>query len=206
ADVTVRCEACDGRRFQSRVLAVRYRGKSIGDVLDMTVSDAGKFFAEEPRIGKRLAPLIEVGLGYVKLGQPTATLSGGEAQRLKLASFLEIRPATSRGTLFLFDEPTTGLHSQDVDRLLKTLRRLISLGHSVIAVEHNLQFLAASDWLIDLGPGGGRDGGRIVAEGAPEDVRRVVESVTGRFLAELAPAVSEPAPRPSSAGKLKTEN
>ncbi|MEP6769537.1 MAG: excinuclease ABC subunit UvrA [Acidobacteriota bacterium] len=206
ADVTVRCEACDGRRFQSRVLAVRYRGKSIGDVLDMTVSDAGRFFAEEPRVGKRLAPLVEVGLGYVKLGQPTATLSGGEAQRLKLASFLEIRPATTRGTLFLFDEPTTGLHSLDVGRLLKTLRRLISLGHSVIAVEHNLQFLAASDWLIDLGPGGGRDGGRIVAEGSLEDVRRVGESVTGRFLAELAPRGAEEAARPSPAEKRKTEN
>ncbi|MFN2632675.1 MAG: AAA family ATPase, partial [Thermoanaerobaculia bacterium] len=206
ADVTVRCEACDGRRFQNRVLSVRYRGKSIGDVLDMTVSDAGRFFSEEPRIGKRLAPLVEVGLGYVKLGQPTATLSGGEAQRLKLASFLEIRPATTRGTLFLFDEPTTGLHSQDVDRLLKTLRRLISLGHSVIAVEHNLQFLAASDWLIDLGPGGGRDGGRIVAEGSPEDVRRVAESVTGQFLAELAPAAEEEEARPSPAEKRKSEN
>ena len=160
ADVTVRCEACDGRRFQSRVLAVRYRGKSIGDVLDMTVSDAGRFFAEEPRIGKRLAPLVEVGLGYVKLGQPTATLSGGEAQRLKLASFLEIRPAMTRGTLFLFDEPTTGLHARDVERLLTTLRRLITLGHSVIAIEHHLQFLAASDWIIDLGPGGGKNGGR----------------------------------------------
>jgi excinuclease ABC subunit A len=189
ADVTVRCEACDGRRFQSRVLAVRYRGKSIGDVLGMTVADAGRFFAEEPRIGKRLAPLVEVGLGYVKLGQPTATLSGGEAQRLKLASFLEIRPATTRGTLFLFDEPTTGLHAQDVDRLLATLRRLISLGHSVIAIEHHLQFLSASDWIVDLGPGGGRDGGRLVAEGSPADLAKSPHSVTGRFLAEVNPPV-----------------
>jgi excinuclease ABC subunit A len=195
ADVTVRCEACDGRRFQSRVLAVRYRGKSIGDVLDMTVADAGRFFAEEPRIGRRLAPLVEVGLGYVKLGQPTATLSGGEAQRLKLASFLEIRPATARGTLFLFDEPTTGLHAQDVDRLLATLRRLISLGHSVIAIEHHLQFLAASDWIVDLGPGGGKNGGRLVAEGTPGDVAKAADSATGRFLAELAPA-----PRGEQAG------
>ena len=187
ADVTVRCEACDGRRFQSRVLAVRYRGKSIGDVLDLTVAEAGRFFAEEPRIGKRLAPLVEVGLGYVKLGQPTATLSGGEAQRLKLASFLEIRPATTRGTLFLFDEPTTGLHAVDVERLLRTLRRLISLGHSVIAVEHHLQFLAASDWIIDLGPGGGKNGGSIVAEGSPEEIQRAPDSLTGRFLSELAP-------------------
>ena len=194
ADVTVRCEACDGRRFQSRVLSVRYRGKSIGDVLDMTVADAGRFFAEEPRIGKRLAPLVEVGLGYVKLGQPTATLSGGEAQRLKLASFLEIRPATARGTLFLFDEPTTGLHALDVERLLGTLRRLISLGHSVIAVEHHLHFLASSDWIVDLGPGGGRDGGRVVAEGTPDEVRRVPGSVTGRFLAEQAPPAASAGP------------
>jgi excinuclease ABC subunit A len=185
ADVTVRCETCDGRRFQSRVLSVRYRGKSIGDVLAMTVADAVPFFSEEPRIGKRLGPLVEVGLGYVKLGQPTATLSGGEAQRLKLASFLEIRPATARGTLFLFDEPTTGLHAKDVDRLLGTLRRLITLGHSVIAVEHNLQFLEASDWIVDLGPGGGREGGRLVAEGTPDDLRRATGSVTGKFLAEI---------------------
>ncbi len=198
ADVIVRCEACDGRRFQSRVLAVRYRGKSIGDVLDMTVAEAGRFFAEEPRIGKRLAPLVEVGLGYVKLGQPTATLSGGEAQRLKLASFLEIRPATSRGTLFLFDEPTTGLHAVDVERLLRTLRRLITLGHSVIAVEHHLQFLAASDWIIDLGPGGGRDGGTVVAEGSPEEIRRATASVTGRFLAELAPRPAGEPPLPAA--------
>jgi len=197
ADVTVRCEACDGRRFQSRVLAVRYRGKSIGDVLDMTVADAGRFFAEEPRIGKRLAPLVEVGLGYVKLGQPTATLSGGEAQRLKLASFLEIRPATTRGTLFLFDEPTTGLHAQDVERLLGTLRRLITLGHSVIAIEHNLQFLAASDWIVDLGPGGGHAGGRVVAEGTPKEIRCHPSSLTGRFLAEISPP--EAAPRQADA-------
>ncbi|MDQ6893407.1 MAG: excinuclease ABC subunit UvrA [Acidobacteriota bacterium] len=201
ADVTVRCETCDGRRFQSRVLSVRYRGKSIGDVLDMTVADAVRFFSEEPRVGKRLGPLVEVGLGYVKLGQPTATLSGGEAQRLKLASFLEIRPATARGTLFLFDEPTTGLHAKDVDRLLGTLRRLITLGHSVIAVEHNLQFLEASDWIVDLGPGGGREGGRLIAEGTPDDLRRAAGSVTGKFLAEIGRKHEGPASslrRPSS--------
>ena len=190
ADVTVRCETCDGRRFQSRVLSVRHRGQSIGDVLEMTVSDAAGFFADDPKIVRRLRPLIEVGLGYVKLGQPTATLSGGEAQRLKLASFLDIRPASARGVLFLFDEPTTGLHARDVERLLGTLRRLISLGHSVVTVEHHLQFLAASDWIIDLGPGGGQEGGRIVAEGPPEEIRRSPASVTGRFLAELSPAES----------------
>ncbi|HSS44006.1 MAG TPA: excinuclease ABC subunit UvrA, partial [Thermoanaerobaculia bacterium] len=187
ADVTVRCDACDGRRFQNRVLAVRYRGRNIGDVLETTVSDAVAFFADEPRIGRRLQPLIEAGLGYLPLGQPTATLSGGEAQRLKLASFLEIRPAPARGTLFLFDEPTTGLHAVDVERLLKTLRRLISLGHSVLSIEHHLDFLAISDWIVDLGPGGGKDGGRIVAEGPPEEIRRSPASITGRFLAERMP-------------------
>ena len=184
ADVTVRCEACDGRRFQGRVLAVRHRGKNIGDVLASTVDEAMHFFSDEPAIVRRLAPLHEAGLGYLPLGQPTATLSGGEAQRLKLASFLEIRPATSRGVLFLFDEPTTGLHASDVDRLLGTFRRLISRGHSVVAVEHHLEFLAASDWIIDLGPGGGDEGGRIVAEGTPDEIRRSPASLTGRFLAE----------------------
>jgi excinuclease ABC subunit A len=187
ADVTVRCEVCDGRRFQNRVLAVRLRGKSIGDVLEMPVADAARFFADHPRVTRRLQPLLEVGLGYLPLGQPTATLSGGEAQRLKLASFLDIGRAPSKGVLFLFDEPTTGLHAVDVDRLLATFTRLISLGHSVLAVEHHLQFLAASDWIIDLGPGGGDEGGRIVAEGTPDDLRHVPGSVTGRFLAEVGP-------------------
>ncbi|HEX5134567.1 MAG TPA: excinuclease ABC subunit UvrA [Thermoanaerobaculia bacterium] len=184
ADVTVRCDACDGRRFQGRVLAVRHRGKNIGDVLALTVDEAMQFFSDEPAIVRRLTPLHEAGLGYLPLGQPTATLSGGEAQRLKLASFLEIRPATSRGVLFLFDEPTTGLHASDVERLLGTFRRLISRGHSVIAVEHHLEFLATSDWIIDLGPGGGDEGGRIVAEGTPDEIRRSPASLTGRFLAE----------------------
>jgi excinuclease ABC subunit A len=187
ADVTVRCDACDGRRFQGRVLAVRHRGKNIGDVLAMTVDEAIAFFSDTPAIVRRLAPLAEAGLGYLPLGQPTATLSGGEAQRLKLASFLEISPATQRGALFLFDEPTTGLHASDVDRLLGTFRRLISRGHSVVAVEHHLEFLAASDWIIDLGPGGGDEGGSIVAEGPPEEIRRSPASLTGRFLAESAP-------------------
>jgi excinuclease ABC subunit A len=203
ADVTVRCEACDGRRFQSRVLAVRYRGKNIDDVLEMTVSDAAVFFGDQPKIVRRLQPLVEVGLGYVELGQPTATLSGGEAQRLKLASFLEIRPAAARGTLFLFDEPTTGLHAVDVERLLRTLRRLISLGHSVVAVEHHLQFLASSDWIVDLGPGGGEAGGRVVAEGPPEEIRRNPASLTGRFLAELAPV--SPAAEPARSSETRSQ-
>ncbi len=203
ADVTVRCDACDGRRFQNRVLSVRYRGKSIGDVLEATVSDAIAFFAEEPKIGRRLQPLIDVGLGYVQLGQPTATLSGGEAQRLKLASFLEIRPASTKGTLFLFDEPTTGLHAVDVERLLRTLRRLISLGHSVLVIEHHLRFLAASDWIVDLGPGGGEDGGRIVAEGPPEEIGRAPASLTGRFLAEVIPPPSPEVGTARGSGRLR---
>ena len=184
ADVTVRCDVCDGRRFQGKVLAVRHRGKNIGDVLAMTVDEAMAFFANEMSIVRRLNPLVEAGLGYLPLGQPTATLSGGEAQRLKLASFLEIRPAMARGVLFLFDEPTTGLHAVDVDRLLATFRRLILRGHSIVAVEHHLEFLANSDWIIDLGPEGGDGGGRIVAEGPPEEIRKSPASVTGRFLAE----------------------
>jgi len=199
ADVTVRCEVCDGRRFQNRVLAVRHRGLSIGDILETTVSDAIAFFADQPKIVRRLRPLVEVGLGYVKLGQPTATLSGGEAQRLKLASFLEIRPAAARGTLFLFDEPTTGLHAVDVDRLLRTLTRLISIGHSVVAVEHHLEFLAACDWIIDLGPGGGEEGGRLVAEGTPDELRRNLASLTGKFLGETAAA------RPAAGGAEAAE-
>ena len=188
ADVTVRCDACDGRRFQSRVLGVRLRGKNIDDVLDLTIDDAAAFFATEERIVRKLEPLREVGLGYMRLGQPTATLSGGEAQRLRLAAFLGIRPASSRGALFLFDEPTTGLHAKDVDRLLGTLRRLIARGHSVLAIEHHLGFLDASDWIIELGPGGGSAGGRLVAEGTPADLAANPKSLTGRFLAELRPS------------------
>ena len=184
ADVTVRCEVCDGRRFQPRVLAVRLRGRNIDEVLEMTVEDAAAFFRADEKVVRRLEPLLEAGLGYIRLGQPTATLSGGEAQRLKLAAFLGIRPAASRGALFLFDEPTTGLHARDVDRLLATLRRLIARGHSVLAIEHHLGFLEASDWIIELGPGGGADGGRLIAEGTPADIRDNPKSVTGPFLAD----------------------
>jgi excinuclease ABC subunit A len=209
ADVTVRCDVCDGRRFQPRVLSVRLRGKNIDEVLEMTVEDTAVFFGAEERIVRRLAPLLEAGLGYMRLGQPTATLSGGEAQRLKLAAFLGIRPAGSRGALFLFDEPTTGLHARDVDRLLVTLRRLIARGHSILAVEHHLGFLEASDWIVELGPGGGDQGGSLVAEGTPGDIRRNPKSLTGWFLADPRAAgvrianLRSPVERPRS-GNLET--
>jgi len=161
---------------------VRLRGQNVDDVLDMTIDDAAAFFRDEEKIVRRLEPLREAGLGYMRLGQPTATLSGGEAQRLKLAAFLGIRPASSRGSLFLFDEPTTGLHAKDVDRLIGTLRRIIARGHSVLAIEHHLGFLEASDWIIELGPGGGDEGGRVVAEGPPPEIRKNPKSLTGRFL------------------------
>ena len=202
ADVTVRCDVCDGARFQGRVLAARWRGQNIADLLAMTVEDAVAFFAGEEKIARRLQPLIDVGLGYLPLGQPTATLSGGEAQRLKLASFLEIRPAAARGTLFLFDEPTTGLHAVDVDRLLATFRRLLSRGHSIIAIEHHLEFLAASDWIVDLGPGGGDQGGRLVAEGPPAEIARHPSSVTGKFLAEMAAPPPPPGERKTRGGRV----
>jgi ABC-type Na+ transport system ATPase subunit NatA len=185
ADVVVTCDRCDGRRFSSKVLGIRYRGKNIDDVLRMTVAEAMTFFADLPKITKRLAPLAEVGLGYLPLGQPTSTLSGGEAQRLKLASFLDDR-VSPRGTLFLFDEPTTGLHSGDVDVLLGSFRKLIARGHSVVAIEHHLDFIAASDWVVDLGPGGGDRGGEVVAEGSPAEIAAAPRSETGRYLAAHA--------------------
>jgi excinuclease ABC subunit A len=197
----VRCDVCDGARFQGRVLAARWRGQNIADLLAMTVEDAVAFFAGEEKIQRRLQPLLDVGLGYLPLGQPTATLSGGEAQRLKLASFLEIRPAVARGTLFLFDEPTTGLHAVDVDRLLATFRRLLSRGHSIVAIEHHLEFLAASDWIVDLGPGGGESGGRVVAEGPPEEIAKHPASVTGKFLAEMIAPPPPPGERKTREGR-----
>jgi excinuclease ABC subunit A len=194
ADVVVRCDRCDGRRFSPRVLGIRYRGRNIDDVLGMTVAEALSFFADTPAIRRRLSPLVDTGLSYLPLGQPTATLSGGEAQRLKLASFLEEKPV-SRGSLFLFDEPTTGLHVSDIELLLTTFRRLIGRGHSVVAIEHQLDFVSACDWVIDLGPGGGERGGRIVAEGPPSDIPGFRESETGRYLARhFSPAPRAKAP------------
>ncbi|HTS01858.1 MAG TPA: excinuclease ABC subunit UvrA [Thermoanaerobaculia bacterium] len=167
ADVTVVCDVCDGRRFKPEVLEVRLRGRNVDELLATTVDEARILFADAPRVADRLAPLAEAGLGYLTLGQPTATLSGGEAQRLKIASFLRGADAPEAPVLFVFDEPTTGLAPSDVDVLLAVLRRLIAAGHSIVAVEHNAAFLARADHLIELGPDGGPAGGRIVFEGAP---------------------------------------
>ncbi len=168
ADVTLRCERCDGWRFTPRVLEARYRGKSIADVLDLTVDQAVGFFAAHRGVVRALAPLQRVGLGYLRLGQPAPALSGGEAQRVKLAAHLGKR--TRRPMVYLFDEPTTGLHGTEVGRLGDCLEELVEQGHTVIVIEHNMDLVSRSDWVIDLGPEGGGAGGRLVAAGRPEQV------------------------------------
>ncbi|MEV6592202.1 excinuclease ABC subunit UvrA [Streptomyces acidicola] len=178
--VEVRCPGCRGRRFRSEVLGVRFQGYDIAEVLEATVDEALTVFADVPSVAGRLRRMSDVGLGYLRLGQPATTLSGGEAQRVKLAKELS-RRATGR-TLYLLDEPTTGLHPADTARLLAVLRRLVDVGNTVLTIEHNLDVVRASDWLIDLGPAGGRAGGELVAEGTPESVARVAGSRTGRFL------------------------
>jgi excinuclease ABC subunit A len=193
SDVYLRCPDCDGKRFRGVVLEVKINGKSIADVLEMTVNEACGFFADHSEVLRELAPLREVGLGYMKLGQPVPTLSGGEAQRLKLAAHLT--QSTARRALFLFDEPTTGLHPDDIARLLDAFNQLIDHGHSVIVIEHNLDVIRAADWIIDLGPEGGEAGGAIVTVGTPVDVARHRESHTGAALRGLpAPSVVAEAP------------
>ncbi len=188
ADVKLVCESCHGQRFKEEVLEVHYRGKSIFDVLNMTVDEAIEFFGEknastEKKIVEKLKPLADVGLGYVKLGQSSSTLSGGESQRVKLASFLS-KESASNHTLFIFDEPTTGLHFHDIHKLLDALNALIENGHSVILIEHNLDVIKCADWIIDLGPEGGKNGGSLVFEGTPEGILKCEESYTGRYLKE----------------------
>jgi excinuclease ABC subunit A len=182
-DVYVPCEVCKGRRYNTETLRVTYKGKSISDVLEMTVDEACEFFAAVPAISRRMATLKDVGLGYVRLGQPATTLSGGEAQRVKLASELGKRATGS--TVYILDEPTTGLHFADVERLLSILDRLVEAGNTVIVIEHNLDVVQYSDYVIDLGPEGGDAGGEIVATGTPEEIACVEESHTGRFLRDL---------------------
>jgi len=181
-DVYVPCEICQGRRYNRETLEVKYKGKSIGDVLDMPIEEAAAFFAPVPRIHRKLATLVDVGLGYVRMGQPATTLSGGEAQRVKLAEELSKR-STGR-TFYILDEPTTGLHFEDVRQLLHVLHRLVDQGNTVLVIEHNLDVIKTADWVLDLGPEGGTGGGTIVASGTPEDVAKAKTSWTGSYLKE----------------------
>jgi excinuclease ABC subunit A len=182
-DVYVTCEVCKGRRYNRETLEVRYKHRSIADVLEMSVDEALAFFENIPVIRRHLQTLADVGLGYVKLGQPAPTLSGGEAQRIKLAA--ELQKRATGNTLYVLDEPTTGLHFEDVRKLLNVLQRLVSQGNTVIVIEHNLDVVKTADWIIDLGPEGGDAGGEIVVAGPPEVVAAHPTSHTGRFLAEV---------------------
>ena len=181
ADVKLQCEECKGQRFKREVLEVEYNGKNIHDVLNLSIEEALEFFAGEKEIVRKIQPLFDVGLGYIKLGQSSSTLSGGEAQRVKLASYLGKDTDDTR-VLFIFDEPTTGLHFHDIDKLLKSLNALVEMGHSVLIIEHNMEVIKSADWVIDLGPEGGDAGGTLVCEGRPEDVADCAESHTGRYL------------------------
>jgi excinuclease ABC subunit A len=179
-DVIITCEACEGKRFRPEILKVRYQDKNISDVLNMTVDEALEFFKGRDRILSKLQILKDVGLGYLTLGQSTNTLSGGESQRLKLAQ--HIGQTREGRNLFIFDEPTTGLHMADVDLLLKTFQKLLAQGHSLIVIEHNLDLIRCADYIVDLGPEGGEEGGRIVVEGDLEKVMASKQSYTGQFL------------------------
>jgi excinuclease ABC subunit A len=184
----VRCPECHGTRYRPETLEITYRGRNIAEVLELTAREAFVFFRHRPKVQARLRPLLDVGLDYLRLGQPASTLSGGEAQRLKLASYLPasqaalVRSASRARTLFLLDEPTAGLHPADTLKLLDAFNSLLDLGHSLVVVEHSPEIMVCADWIIDLGPGAGDEGGRIVAEGTPEQVARA-DTPTGRVLA-----------------------
>ena len=188
ADVELVCDSCHGQRFKQIVLDVRYHDKNVNDVLNMTVNEAIEFFGQDSnptclRIVDRLQPLANVGLGYIKLGQSSSSLSGGESQRVKLASFLS-SDEPNNPTLFIFDEPTTGLHFHDVNKLLDAFNALVDRGHTVLIIEHNLEVIKCADWVIDLGPEGGKAGGNVVFEGTPEDLVKCDASYTGKYLKE----------------------
>ena len=182
-DVYVPCEICKGKRYNRETLEVKYKGKSIADILQMNIEEAVEFFKAIPKIHRKLETLLEVGLGYIRMGQPATTLSGGEAQRVKLASELSKRSTGS--TLYILDEPTTGLHFEDVRRLLAVLHRLVDQGNTVLVIEHNLDVIKTADWVIDLGPEGGNGGGEIIATGTPEAIATNNRSHTGRFLKDI---------------------
>jgi excinuclease ABC subunit A len=190
ADVELICDECKGTRFKSGILEIQYNGLNIHQVLQLTVREAMAFFHATPRLVHKLKVLDDVGLGYLRLGQSATTLSGGEAQRVKLAAHLAT--ASCAGTLFIFDEPTTGLHFDDIAKLLAAFERLIANGGSLVIIEHNLDVIRAADWVIDLGPEGGSRGGQVVVAGTPEDVAQVAESYTGQFLRGTLEAATEP--------------
>jgi excinuclease ABC subunit A len=198
-DVYVPCEQCHGKRYNRETLDVRFKGRTISDVLDMPVEEALGFFAHIPKINRRVQALHDVGLDYMRLGQPATTLSGGEAQRIKLAAELS-KIATGR-TLYILDEPTTGLHFADIQRLLAVLERLVEAGNSVVVIEHNLDVIKTADRIVDMGPEGGEEGGELIASGTPEQVAAVEGSYTGRFLRELVTPKAAPARR----GRRRTE-
>ena len=182
-DIYVPCEVCNGKRYNRETLEVKYKDKTISDVLDMTVEEAMDFFANIPKIKNKIQTLKDVGLGYIKLGQPSTTLSGGEAQRVKLATELSKRPTGK--TLYILDEPTTGLHIDDVNRLIDILQRLVDTGNTIIVIEHNLDLIKTADHIIDLGPEGGENGGQVIAIGTPEQVAKNEKSYTGKFLKKI---------------------
>ena len=186
ADVFVPCEQCDGKRFKPQVLEVKYRGRNVHQVLDLTVREALSFFAGSPKVLRRLHVLDEIGLGYLRLGQPATTLSGGEAQRIKIAAHLSSQ--TGERVLYILDEPTTGLHFDDIAKLLAAFRKLLQAGHTLLVIEHNLDVIKTADYIIDLGPEGGEDGGWVVATGTPEQMAAVEASHTGRYLREVLAA------------------
>lgn len=180
SDVYVPCEVCKGKRYNRETLEVKYKGKNIADVLDMTVEEALEFFENIPRIKSKLQTLYDVGLSYIKLGQPSTQLSGGEAQRIKLA--YELSKRSTGKTLYILDEPTTGLHMEDVRKLIEIIYRLVETGNTVVVIEHNLDVIKCADYIIDLGPEGGDRGGQVIAEGTPEDIIKNEKSYTGQYL------------------------
>ena len=183
ADVFVPCDQCDGKRFKPQVLEVRYKARNVHQVLDMTVREALTFFSNSPKVLRRLQVLDEIGLGYLRLGQPATTLSGGEAQRIKIAAHLSSH--SGERLLYILDEPTTGLHFDDIAKLLAAFRKLLEAGHTLLVIEHNLDVIKTADWVIDLGPEGGAAGGYVVTAGTPEQVARHEQSHTGRFLHQV---------------------
>jgi excinuclease ABC subunit A len=195
ADVRVPCEVCAGKRYDDATLEIRFKGKNIADVLDTSVDECRELFSAFPQLRRILETLEAVGLGYMKIGQPAPTLSGGEAQRVKLSR--ELGKSQTGRTLYVLDEPTTGLHFEDIQRLLSVLQRLVGAGNTVVVIEHNLDVVKCADWIVDLGPEGGAKGGEIVAEGTPDDVAKIARSFTGQFLKPLlaSPARVERRPR-----------